>query len=135
VGYIDWWLGCLTSHRLEKRGLSSQDFNPQSIWGSSYHTTATKAQQLHHLTKKFVEPSCDEAEADRTVCITYGGWTDRAGMHEAASWFVRYSQREPVELVEEMKPNTAPPATADSANKKRKIRRQMDVGSMLGTFT
>jgi hypothetical protein len=127
----------LTQRRLEKRGLSLQEFNPQQIWGSSYHTSSDKARKLYHLTKTFVQPSCDTLEEERSVCLAYGGWADRSMTHEATSWFVRYSQRElPAEPEIPEIPATFQDATGN-ANRKRKIRsrKRMDVGSLLGAFT
>lgn len=127
----------LTLCRLEQRGLSHNDFNPQLIWGSSYHTSYSKAQKLHCLTKRFVQPAGEEVENDRSVCITYGGWTDRQSLHEAASWYVRYTLRESPKAEEEVSLRLEVPERTSSANKKRKVRggRQLDIGSLLGAFT
>lgn len=123
--------------RLEQRGLSHNDFNPQQIWGSSYHTSYSKAQKLYHMTKRFVQPADEEVDEDRSVCITYGGWTDRQSLHEAASWYVRYTLREPPKNEEELPAQLELPGRTTNANKKRKVRggRQMDLRSLLGGFT
>jgi hypothetical protein len=123
--------------RLEQRGLSHKDFNPQQIWGSSYHTSYSKAQRLYHLTKRFVQPAGEDIDEDRSVCITYGGWTDRQSVHEAASWYVRYTLREPSKNEEEIVVQAELPGKASNSNKKRKVRggRQMDLGSLLGGFS
>lgn len=126
--------------RLEQRGLSHNDFNPQHVWGSSYHTSYTKAQKLYDLTRTFVQPAGEKVEETRSVCITYGGWTDRHSLHEAASWYVRYMLRELPKAEEEAvvcSGSLEISAGATNANKKRKVRggRQMDIGSLLGGFT
>lgn len=128
---------CLTMTRLEQRGLSHNDFNPQHIWGSSYHTTYSKAQQLFQLTRAFTRSADEKIEEDRSVCITYGGWTDRQSLHEAATWYVRYTLRKAPKPEEPVNEQAEFSNLATVANKRRKVRsgKQADIGSMLGAFT
>lgn len=85
--------------------------------------------------QSFVQPSADVMEEDRSVCLTYGGWTNRS-MYEATSWFVRYSLRERPDVEDISKDAVELQPTEMIASKKRKVRddKRLDVGSLLGSF-
>jgi hypothetical protein len=117
--------------------LSSDTFDPESIWKTSYLTSSQKAQKLYELTKSLEQQPLKpiEPEKDHSVCITYGGWANRS-IHEATTWYIRNLEVQlpkPPEVTQAVKrPQEAP----KDANKKRKVRlgKQVDVGSLLGAF-
>jgi hypothetical protein len=92
-------------------------------------------QRLYDLTKLLVQPPIESTDKDRSVCITYGGWTSRS-IHEATAWYIRNLQvqlQKPSEVGQAVK---RPQESPKNVTKKRKVRleKQMDVGSLLGAF-
>jgi hypothetical protein len=90
-------------------------------------------QKLYDFTKSLDRPLQSSTGKDYSVCLTYGGWSNRI-IYEATTWFVRNVQ--PVKPAEVAQTVKRPQDRPENASKKRKVRleKQMDVGSLLGAF-
>jgi hypothetical protein len=102
---------------------------------ASYLSSSAKIQKLYGITNSFARSSDNSARQDRSVCITYGGWTNRS-IHEATAWYIRDSHAQTQEPIEIARSITDSHARTGTTSKKRKIRagKQMDVASLLGAF-
>jgi hypothetical protein len=110
-------------------------FGPGVIWRASYYTSTQKTQKLYDVTKKLGQTSVDATEKEHSVCITYGGWTNRS-IHEATAWYIRNREVQPPKPPEVTQAVKRSQETPKNESKKRKVRlaKQMDVGSLLGAF-
>jgi hypothetical protein len=124
----------LTWYRLQQYGVS-ESFGPDVTWKASYFTSSQKMQKLYDLTKLIVQPPIESNEKDRSVCITYGGWTNST-IHEATAWYTRDPQAQPQKPPEVTQAVKRSQESPKDATKRRKVRlgKQMDVGSLLGAF-
>jgi hypothetical protein len=121
--------------RFEGYSSSEQRIDPQAIRAASYLTSSAKMQRLYDLSTALLSPpAIRKTPEERSVSLTYGGWTNRS-IYEATAWFTRDAcamQTSNMRSKEEGKAGSLDGNVA----KKRKLRtgRQMDVGSFLGAF-
>jgi hypothetical protein len=110
-------------------------FGPGVIWRASYYTSSQKTQKLYDVTKKLGQSPIEATEKEHSVCITYGGWTNRS-IHEATAWYIRDLQGQPPKPLEVTQAVKRSQESPKNESKKRRVRlaKQMDVGSLLGAF-